>query len=451
MAVLQDRNLEADVIYTMCCKSRCSSLFLSQLTKDHFNWPPTKMMYARISTMLSRTGDVPKWSVLCADPTVESSYRDVMSNFSVNEVLFEEGQQAIDVLEDYRKARILNRSCSRVIESLQSNFDTHELIEELAKSIEQTRIGTKQELYHMGNRNNTKKVIKRILDPTIPVQLVKTGFPGYDTKTGGLPKSGLLIMAANTGGGKSTLALNLALNLYKQALSVGIVSLEINQDKYYSRLVSNISRVPLSTINNRVYTDEEISHIEDSYTDHLEYGKRNECTFTVYPPTDDVTVFQALSLLKPLNYNCIVLDYIGLFGGLSGDDQWRKMMEATRYCKRFAELNNCLIVLIAQLSDEDKLKFSKSLPDHCDAFWNWRMTDEVKDAGEVQIRQTKARDSETFEFPLSFDFATMRFWDKTVTNTTNTMKNGTREVLDPVDAVINGLDTGFKLQGEFDS
>ncbi len=67
---------------------------------------------------------------------------------------------------------------------------------------------------------------------------VPTGFPDLDNKLAGLQDSNLIILAARPGVGKTTLALNMALNTaVKNKVPVGFFSLEMSKEELVDRLL----------------------------------------------------------------------------------------------------------------------------------------------------------------------------------------------------------------------
>ena len=67
---------------------------------------------------------------------------------------------------------------------------------------------------------------------------IKTGFIELDTLTGGLSGSLLIIVAARPGIGKTALMLSMARNMAKQAVKVGIFSLEMDKESLIDRIVA---------------------------------------------------------------------------------------------------------------------------------------------------------------------------------------------------------------------
>jgi len=75
---------------------------------------------------------------------------------------------------------------------------------------------------------------------------VPTGFKDLDNILAGLQKSDLIILASRPSMGKSSLALNVALNIASQIkLPVGVFSLEMSKDQVVDRLISMLSNVDL--------------------------------------------------------------------------------------------------------------------------------------------------------------------------------------------------------------
>ncbi|MBI3671818.1 replicative DNA helicase, partial [Candidatus Azambacteria bacterium] len=74
---------------------------------------------------------------------------------------------------------------------------------------------------------------------------VPTGFKKIDNLLSGLQKSDLVILAARPSLGKTSLALNIALNAAKNNVPVGIFSLEMSSEQLVDRLISTEARVDL--------------------------------------------------------------------------------------------------------------------------------------------------------------------------------------------------------------
>lgn len=86
---------------------------------------------------------------------------------------------------------------------------------------------------------------------------LSTGFPDLDNILAGLQKSDLIILASRPSLGKSSLALNFALNIAKnEKVAVGIFSLEMSKDQIVDRLISAQSGVDLWRLRTGRLSDE---------------------------------------------------------------------------------------------------------------------------------------------------------------------------------------------------
>lgn len=78
---------------------------------------------------------------------------------------------------------------------------------------------------------------------------VSTGFKRFDEMTAGLQPGNLIILAARPGVGKTSFALNIALQVaVKKKLPLAIFSLEMNKQEIGMRLMSSITGIPLQKL-----------------------------------------------------------------------------------------------------------------------------------------------------------------------------------------------------------
>lgn len=91
---------------------------------------------------------------------------------------------------------------------------------------------------------------------------VATGFAGLDNKLSGLMPSNLVILAARPGVGKTTFALNIALNVaMKDRKSVGFFSLEMSKEELVDRLLVGQSDVDAWRLKTGRLTDDDTKRI----------------------------------------------------------------------------------------------------------------------------------------------------------------------------------------------
>ena len=127
-------------------------------------------------------------------------------------------------------------------------------------------------------------------------------------------------------------------------------------------------------------------------------------------PQGDVKIKELLYTLKPYNYDVILIDYVGLLGGVDGERQWQELSAAVRFGKRFAQSNGCVVIFLAQLSEENKIRYSQGMKEHAGNMWTW-VYDPETGPNIIEVDQQKARNQQAFSFPLYIDFDIMEVRD----------------------------------------
>jgi hypothetical protein len=118
-----------------------------------------------------------------------------------------------------------------------------------------------------------------------------------------------------------------------------------------------------------------------------------------------------LFILKPYKYTVIGIDYIGLTKGNDGKEQWKTMGNDTRACKRFAVANNNIVIGAAQLNEDVKLKYSKTMEEHANLAWYWSYNrdEKAEESKIVEVSMPKTRSQLSFKMYLKANFNKMKF------------------------------------------
>ena len=191
------------------------------------------------------------------------------------------------------------------------------------------------------------QVIKPVLDQLNELAAGKTGLPGLssgfsavDQKLHGLNRSDLILLAARPGMGKTSFALNMALNVAKQSgKAVAIFSLEMSKEQLVSRLLSSEGLVE----NGRLATGR---------LSAADWGKLTQAARTL-KQTDIRIDDNPLLTVADMNAKCrrienlglVVIDYLQLMtssGGRSyaGENRQQAVSDISRMLKIMAkELN----------------------------------------------------------------------------------------------------------------
>ena len=209
----------------------------------------------------------------------------------------------------------------------------------------------------------------------------------------------------------SVLVSQIALHQARQGQKVALVSLEMNRRECMRRMLSNLTAIPLSQIN-RIHDMDAVNKrlLVDAYKDYNSRVHKNGGRLTLFNPDEDVSIEDILTFLRPRGYDNIFIDYMGLLKGMDGEDQWRKLGSAARMGKRYTAGDQSVVTLLAQLSEEGLLRYSRTMQEHASLMWSFtRSKQEASDI--LTVKQPKARNLKAFDFYLQCQYHIMRLVD----------------------------------------
>lgn len=427
---------ELRAIRSICDGERdVHSRLLAVLRSQHFASPPGSHLFSRITSLLRNGKTVPRIAVLSQDTVIGDDARDALLA-SEDQCLDEDDAASLaDQLEQFRKLRVIYHGSTDVLSNLRdSNADgITAALDALERIIVQARSNYDEtDFVISGSGSNAERVVNQVLSMDAPDR-IKTGFSEFDAATGGFARKDLVLIASNTGGGKSVMAEQLAINAYVntgQNRSVALVSYEMDEEEIYARLLSNLSDVPFEDIYLRKWigdltvvganrnekaiasAEEKRDRCRSKWEEFNRHGELEGNKFMVWCPTVDVTPGQIGAILSPLGYDLVIIDYVGLVTAEKEAALWENLGEITKGFKGVARRNDCVVAIMAQLDEESKkVKYSKAMRHHSSYVWLWTYGEEEEASGEVTIIQDKTRHCKKFPFDLIANFSTMRFTD----------------------------------------
>lgn len=188
-----------------------------------------------------------------------------------------------------------------------------------------------------------------------PVPPVATGITAIDDLlSGGMINGGLYILAANTGCGKTALALQIADAVASEDSSVLFITLEMDESQLTARRLARVAKVPASHLIMQRLSDDEYEHIRQQLPTlkqkYLVFS--SEGVFTV-------SNIQALAGQVP-NLRLVIIDYLGL---LQSEPYCGNRYEATtaisNALKALARLLGVPILCLAQLNRANAQRLDK--------------------------------------------------------------------------------------------
>jgi len=171
-----------------------------------------------------------------------------------------------------------------------------------------------------------------------------TGYKDLDELLGGMQRDDLIVLGARPSMGKSSLALNIALNVGQGGTKVGVFSLEMGGNQLALRMLAANTEIDSHRLSLGLVTEADVQRISDSI------GHQSELPMYI-----DDTPFQGMvemrSRARRLSLECgldlLVVDYLQLIEGTGnyGGNRVQELSEISRELKRMArELNICLLI-----------------------------------------------------------------------------------------------------------
>lgn len=207
---LFSQDAEMRCIYTLVdadIPEKVRAGLLSTLTDDTFHYPPSRAAYQRIAKLAKKRHELIDLDDLVEDPSLDEDFRDAFRENSGNYSSItnkKQIQSLRDTLEEYRKLRICFHACKLTLETLQGDsIQVDEVMDKLSTDIAKARrnLEEDQKILRMGKKSNGKSTIQSVLYK-VQDDLIPTGFTEFDTRNGGLPNEGVVILAGTTSGGK---------------------------------------------------------------------------------------------------------------------------------------------------------------------------------------------------------------------------------------------------------
>lgn len=407
---------EVSALKAACSANKLvSSTILSRASEDWFGLESSKELFRAIRGSLDDTGTIPSWHTVLESPSLtKNAKRAVLSVADKSKVptTKEHAQSLVATLNRYRQLRGVSGIYEFIGDSLeQDKTNIVEIIDKVSEALADARIGTshsKDQFALLGRGNNATSVIKDILAGS-KGKFVPSGFAAFDKVNSGFLEGSLVVLGANTGGGKTAAACNMLETMsYHHGIDVACVTLEMSKAQMLSRLMALRSEVPVHKVSSGKMTTQEKAKVKKAYKEFVAKLKETNTQFNIWEPDTDITIEDALLTLQPHGYKVILIDYISLLKGTDGDDQWKQLGRVARYAKIFAKNTGTIVVLLCQVSDDGKIKFARSIADHSNNCWLWTAPKESEEVSIYDINQVKARNQLRFKMRFESHNATGR-------------------------------------------
>lgn len=403
---------ELAVLRGMCSKDRkVAGALLSNVDESYFHSPESVEVYDIIKKVMSETGESPTYKLLIEDPDMSKEARQHFRESQPTVQSMQDAKKAANILKKFRERRGLFNLAAHIGQQLQApKIDNDVLLHQAATAINVIRAkkATNDSFVNFGKNNNSMKIVDSILYEDNSIDVIPTGIESFDAVSGGIYRGALFTVGANSGGGKSIMAVVLAKNIAEMGYKVVLVPLEMSKKEMTTRLMANVCNVDFSDLWLQRLSTGDRDRVRKKFRKWLKAVKAKGGCLTVYKPEQDETIEESYAATAAFDADVNIIDYIGLLKGVDGDDQVRALGQVARYGKINAENTGRANIMLCQLTDEGKIKYSRAITEHSSLSWTWMATPESKETGVTKIEQPKSRNSLAFPFYVKIDYAKMQ-------------------------------------------
>jgi KaiC/GvpD/RAD55 family RecA-like ATPase len=227
---------------------------------------------------------------------------------------------------------------------------------------------------------------------------VPTGITDFDAISGGLKPGQMIVIAAQTGGGKTTLATNIINTAaWHNNIGVALFTLEMDRHEICDLLVSLNCGVNRNVFNNGNFSMRDMAAI----TAHLEQFNNLPLWISDEPVmTVEQIRLRVLQLKAENKIGLVVVDYLQFVSGGESfrDNREQQIAAISRGLRSLAKEAKIPVIALSQLNDEGKLRESRVIAHDAHIVI---LVEEI-DSGDMMVKVVKGRSIPKGEYLMRF-------------------------------------------------
>lgn len=329
------------------------------LTPSCFYDPFNKSIYEAI-TRISDRGERADMVTVANELMKSSDKPDMFKLSQISSCLTFDIYQHAALLHDKEKRRrfieigneLISRAYSESDDIADTLTDTEEKLKSLFQSSSDSVFTLSDAIKEVSNQMSLNATDGKKMTGT------PTGFNDIDKRSGGLQKSDLIVIAADTSSGKTSLAVALSLSAAKHGDGVAFYSMEMKKEQIAARMISIESGVPANEIMYSRLLPEQFNMIDIGigkiYDKPVYFDDRSTSNID--------TILSSIRTMK-LKYGIsgAIVDYLQILSvNMRGSNTEQQMGEAARRLKNLAKELDIWIIALSQLN-RDQMNLAPSL------------------------------------------------------------------------------------------
>jgi len=259
-----------------------------------------------------------------------------------------------DIVLDRSKRRHLRQALQEGLEQLENNEPEENILPCLEKAVNEHMERASGDLLTPAQQVESFCRRRELIDSG-QTPYVRTGFPQLDKQLGGgMQNSGMYIMAARPGMGKTTLALSIAEWVAQTVGPVLFISLEMDSDQVTAKRIAARAKLNYQDVLSDTLTEEEYRRVSQAI---VEIGK----TPLIVNAGSAATMAKIASMSRGRKgIKLVVVDHFSLIQTSGRQDRVQEYTAVSNGLKRLARAMKIPILVLAQLNRANEKRSDKS-------------------------------------------------------------------------------------------
>lgn len=375
-----NEQLELEVLKGLITSKKSALEFTSEvdITKHNIFSPDLWHFAITVVNYIKTYKEVPTIKILC-EKISKTLNNDAIENFKnvwdkVNSSNFEEKEFKFNL--EKLKQKFSERQILLIKDKMSkidsSSLDVNKTVNDLQKSLQNINalgknqayinVDVKDYLQTFSDSFNAKKN-----NPDLDKGII-SGYSYFDYATNGIKPADMVLIAGETGFGKSLFLKNIAVQVWLQGnnpfeepkvkgKNVIYFSLEMPYEDCFNRFIARLSSVPSRDIENASLVNDDFQKIKKC----LQFIKKYDSKFTIVDITDaNANDIEAILINSEDKYDAVFIDYIGIMktNMHSEDQDWLKQGIIAYETRAIARKHSIPIFSAVQLNRKSNSKES---------------------------------------------------------------------------------------------
>ena len=411
MVVMDDVSLRTEVEFLALLRGDVDLLDQYAVTTDLFTEEEHQSLFSAIETLHERKEKVTKTSIQMVLKENKLQVKKETIKILFNTKTASTAKLTYEILLNFWRMR----EAKKIVTSFSSELDMLKPVDIktlLTKTSEQLeRVAQNEEIE--GDSMDELMKLLAFKDDTVGIL---TGYVGIDNTFNGFKSGNVGIICADTGVGKTTLAINMAYNMAMRGKSVGFVSLEMTKQEMLDKVIARHCAHSVKEVERRNLPREALDKVKELKGLPLHIFELTERTVENIMST-------LLSIKRKIDADIIFIDYIGLIAKRAKEALHEGYAEIIMLIKHAAQRMQIPVICLTQTTRGSKEKgytaesvqYSQAISACAHQIGVLRYTDEYEHGGhirEMSYKIVKNRSGRNFmDIPLSFDTSTQHIFE----------------------------------------